>query len=106
MPKEQGVKLEIDIQKEIEKYLDDRKIFHFRPGADATKSGLPDVVVCYKGRFLGLELKKPKTGSAQGHQKLVRKAIKQSGGIAEFPRSIEAVEKILKRVDADSLWER
>ena len=99
-------KLEIDIQKEIENYLDKNKIFHFRSGADGTKSGLPDVVMCYKGRFVALELKKPKTGKAQGHQKTIAKLIEKSGGITAFPRSLKEVIQIIQRIDRDVVWER
>ena len=56
-------------------YLDQRRIFHFRPNADALQSGLPDVIACYRGRFIGLEFKKLKTGRAQGHQKIISKEI-------------------------------
>ena len=99
-------KSEMDIQREIEKYLDSRRIFHFRPGADSTKSGLPDVVVCYEGHFIGLELKKPKTGKAQGHQKIISKEIKKNGGQSFFPRSLEDVEKVLRKIDLDKEWQR
>lgn len=95
-------KLEIDIQHDIESYLNEHRIFHFRPNGN----GLPDVIVCYKGRFIGLELKKPKTGQAQGHQKTIRKEIKENGGISEFPRSLDDIKKILRKVDNDTIWER
>ena len=96
---------EIDIQKEIEEYLDNRRIFHFRPGADSTKSGLPDIVACYQGRFIALELKRPKTGSAQGHQKKVSQEIAKWRYTA-FPRSLDEVERILREVDRDVSWQK
>lgn len=97
---------EIDIQKEIEDYLDKRRIFHFRPGADSTKSGLPDIVACYRGRFISMETKRPKTGRAQGHQKTIAEEIARNGGITSFPRDLETVKKILNNIDRDVLWEK
>jgi Holliday junction resolvase len=97
---------EIYIQKEIEEYLDNKRIFHFRPGADSTKAGLPDIVACYQGRFIALELKRPKTGSAQGHQKIVSREIAKNGGITAFPRSLDEVEIILREVDRDVSWQK
>ena len=99
-------KYEIDIQREIEDYLDSRRIFHFRPGADSTKAGLPDIVACYQGRFIGMELKRPKTGSIQGHQKVVSQEIAKNGGITIFPRLLETVEKTLREIDRDVAWQK
>jgi hypothetical protein len=102
-----NVKSEMDIQEEVEKYLDTLRIYNFRPGADSTKSGHPDVVVCYKGHFVGLELKKPKTGKAQGHQKIIRKEIKKNGGYSFFPRSLDAVKDVLRKIDFEGKeWQR
>jgi hypothetical protein len=97
---------EIDIQREIENYLDERRIFHFRPGADSTKSGLPDIVACYRGRFISMETKRPKTGRAQGHQKTISQEIARNGGIISFPRDLDTVKKILSTIDRDALWEK
>lgn len=98
--------LEIDVQREAETYLDNHRIFHFRPNADALQSGLPDVIACYRGRFIGLEFKKLKTGRAQGHQKIISKEIANSGGITAFPTSLKDVVDILSKLDRDALWER
>ena len=89
--------LEKEIQNEIVDYLKQNRIFFFQNYAD----GLPDIIICYKGRFIGLELKKPKTGRAQGHQKIISKEIRKSGGISAFPTSLTEVKRILKKIDAE-----
>ena len=98
--------LEIDLQRDIEDFLDKNKIYHFRPISGSSSAGQPDVIACYKGRFVGLEVKVPKKGTAQGHQKAIRKLIQQSGGIDEFVRSVDEVKRILKKIDMDVEWER
>ena len=99
---ENTIALEIEIQREIEQYLNDRRIFHFRPNCD----GLPDIVVCYKGRFIGLETKRPNVGRVQGHQKTIGAEITKSGGISIFPRSLEEVIRLFRKVDIDVEWEK
>jgi len=96
------IRAEIDVQVEVENYLNSRRIFNFRPPGN----GLPDVVVCYKGWFIGLEFKKEKTGKAQKHQKIVSKEIINSGGISAFPKSLNDVIKILEKVDKEEQWVR
>ena len=95
--------LEMEVQREIEDYLDDNKIFHFRPGGN----GLPDIVVCYRGRFIGLETKRPNLGKAQGHQIKIGEVIrtKPSEGISIFPRSLQEVKDVLRKVDIDNVWQ-
>ena len=61
MPKE----LEIDFQKRLEDWLNEKKIFNIRHGKD----GVSDIIVCYKGRYVGLECKRPTGGSSQGHHR-------------------------------------
>lgn len=50
-------------------------------GGQFTKSGIPDLIVCHKGYFLGIELKSPK-GHASDLQLHNLKMIDQAGGYA------------------------
>lgn len=70
-------------------------------GAAYTKSGVPDLLVCFKGRFLGIELKSPR-GKVSDLQKHVLTEIGNAGGVAmvlypdqfeDFKRFIEDLEK-------------
>ena len=48
-------------------------------GGRFQKSGIPDLIICHNGKFLGLELKAPK-GKASPLQKAVGKLIIRAGG--------------------------
>ena len=65
-----------------------------------TRSGIPDLIACYKGLFLGLEVKKPETKEeASKLQELNIKWIKEAGGIATVVWTTDMVNKILKDCD-------
>ena len=46
------------VKKKVKKILDDLKAYHFSPmTAGYGRSGVPDIIVCYKGKFIGIECK-------------------------------------------------
>jgi hypothetical protein len=50
-------------------------------GSEFTMAGLPDVIVCWKGRFIGLEVKMPgKKGTVSEVQHLVHGKIRHAEG--------------------------
>lgn len=55
------VRLEKDIQKDILKYLKTIPgiFFYKAQGGAFGKNGIPDIIVCLDGRFLGIEVKRP-----------------------------------------------
>ena len=63
-------------------------------------SGVPDIICCYKGRFLGLEVKLP-TGRLTELQKRAIRKINQAGGIACRVESVEDVKRVIEQVDAE-----
>ena len=63
-------------------------------------SGVPDIICCYKGRFLGLEAKLP-TGRLTELQKRAIRKINQAGGIACRVESVEDVKRVIERVDLE-----
>lgn len=85
---------ESQIQKEIIQFLKEHKIFHFRVNADATTVGIPDIVACYKGVFLGIEVKTP-TGVATKMQEKVREEIYNNQGWHVYARSVDDVRKVM-----------
>lgn len=89
---------ESQIQKEIIQFLKDNKIFHFRVNADATTVGIPDIVACYKGVFLGIEVKTP-TGVATKMQERVKEEIYNSQGWHVYAKSVEDVRKVMFLID-------
>ena len=58
--------------------------------------GVPDLLCCLKGRFIGFEVKLPGEKPSP-RQKVVLKRIKDAGGIAEVVSSVREVERILER---------
>ncbi len=60
--------------------------------------GVPDLLICYKGRFIAFE-DKAADGEATPLQKHNLKLIKKAGGIAEEVRSLVKVRAILDLID-------
>ena len=52
------MKSEQAIQSDILKYLKSVGAYTIKVSA-ATKAGIPDIICCYKGRFIALEVKRP-----------------------------------------------
>jgi Holliday junction resolvase len=58
------------------------------------QSGLPDIVCCYKGRFIAFEVKTDK-GKTTILQEVMLRKIRAAGGIAEVVRSAEEVKAVI-----------
>ena len=61
---------------------------------------MPDIICCYKGRFLGLEVKLS-TGTLTELQKRAIDRINRAGGIASRVESVADVQKIIAKVDEE-----
>ena len=49
---------ESKVKKRVKKILDDLGAYHFSPMATGFgRSGVPDIIACYKGRFIAIECK-------------------------------------------------
>lgn len=103
---------ESTIQKGVIKYLQHLEnlghLYFFRSGAGAVKikgkdkkeryfktgkKGCPDITVCYRGGFYGLEIKSP-TGRQTANQKKAQQAIEQARGKYYLIRDVLEVEKL------------
>ena len=52
------MKPEAKVKKQVKKILDDLGAYHSSPmTAGFGRSGVPDIIACYKGRFIGIECK-------------------------------------------------
>lgn len=59
-------------------------------GGPFARVGVPDLLVCYEGRFIGIELKAPgKKVVAGGPQERELAAIVRAGGVAVVATSVE-----------------
>lgn len=62
--------------------------------AEGVKPGVADIIVVWKGRAIGIELKTAK-GRQSSHQKEWAEAFTLAGGVYHVCRSVEAVADIL-----------
>lgn len=84
---------------EIRKFLSDSGAFWSNvQGGPGSKPGDPDIVVCYKGHYIGLEAKS-ENGVQSPIQKVRETEIIKAGGIYEIVRSVEDVKKVLESVE-------
>ena len=103
--------LEKEIQKviiEYLQYLENRSLLYFfRSGAGAMKldsgryfktgkAGCPDITVCIKGKFVGLEVKTDK-GIQSVSQLNAQRQIEKAGGFYYIVRSVKEVELIINQ---------
>lgn len=65
--------------------------------AMGVKAGVPDLVLCHRGDFICLEVKK-EGGYLSQVQKQVIQQIRDAGGIVYTVRSVEDVEQTLKEL--------
>jgi hypothetical protein len=67
-------------------------------GNKFSQVGVADLLVCYKGRFLAIEIKNEigKTSPLQDANILM---VKKAGGISFVARSVEEVKEIIKDID-------
>lgn len=97
--------LEKDIVAAIKEYLKTlgSDVFFWKEhGGPYGTSGVPDIICCYKGRFLGLEVKLP-NGRLTALQKRAIEKINAAGGIACRVENVEDVRAIIRRADAENI---
>lgn len=96
---------EAQLVSQIKNFLKSRgcyveKIF----GGGFQSAGIPDLIVCYKGLFIAIEVKSPThKGRASDIQKLKIRAIRNSGGIAFITDSLEEVKRIFDCINEDPM---
>ena len=95
--------LERDIVTAIKRYLASlgSDVFFWKEhGSVYGTNGVPDIICCYKGRFLGLECKRP-GGRLTELQKRAIKKINRAGGVACRVESVEDAKRVIERVDLE-----
>ena len=93
--------LERDIVAAIKKYLASlgSDVFFWKEhGGPYGTSGIPDIICCYKGRFVGMECKLP-DGRLTELQKRAINKINRAGGIARRVESVEDAKAIIELID-------
>ena len=93
--------LERDIVAAIKKYLSSlgSDVFFWKEhGGPYGTSGIPDIICCYKGRFVGMECKLP-DGRLTELQKRAIDKINRAGGIARRVERVEDAKAIIELID-------
>lgn len=86
------------IQKSIIKYL--KTISYVVKIISANKSGIPDLLVLYKGRFIAFEVKTPdKKNNVSDLQQHNIDEIVKNGGLAFVVWNLEQVKEIIKGLE-------
>jgi hypothetical protein len=85
------------IKTAVKRWLVERGIWYFLPVSNGMgRHGIPDIICCYQGRFLGLEIKAPgKRRTVTPNQIRELRAIKQAGGIALIVDDLQILEQAL-----------
>ena len=89
---------EKDFENKIKKFLKDNDIFYVKFFANAyTPSGVPDILACHNGNFLGIEVK-AEGGKVSELQKVKLNEIAEAGGgaVVVFPSGFELFKKYIK----------
>lgn len=89
---------EKSIENKIKKYLESKGAYYFKHhGNQFSQVGVPDIIVCFKGRFIGIEVKN-ETGKTSPLQDINLKMINNAGGIGIVARKVEDVSKIMEEL--------
>lgn len=64
-------------------------------GSQYGRAGVPDLIVCYEGRFYALEVKKPEGGRVSRLQEIEIERIRKARGIATVVRSVEDARAVV-----------
>lgn len=87
---------EADVKKEIVAYLKSVGAWYDNPVRTGYgRRGVPDIVVCYRGRFLAIEVKRDATKKPTAWQQREFVAIHEAGGFAATVWCVEQVKSLI-----------
>lgn len=91
---------ETQLVEAIKKYLKTvPELFHWKEhGGQFGTAGIPDIIVCYRGRFLAFEVKTQR-GKPSVLQTATIRQIMRAGGIATVVRSVGEVREIIEALE-------
>ena len=95
---------EKNIENRIKTYLRSKGAYCVKyHGNQFSQVGVPDLLVCYKGMFLGIEVKN-ETGRTSPLQDVNIKQIEKAGGISFVARCLTDVKNIIDYIDGKFHW--
>lgn len=91
--------LEKNVENKIKRWLQSKHIYFFKVhGSSFMQPGIPDIIACVNGRFVGIEVKNEgKLNTQSEQQKIHEELIKQSGGIFILADCLDTVKDELCR---------
>ena len=90
------------IKKELRRYLSDIGAFWSNvQGGPGSKPGDPDMVICYEGRYIGIEAK-TRDGKQSEIQRLRQGEIQRAGGLYWVIRSLDELKERIKEIQCQS----
>ena len=85
------------LQNKVTNLLNEKDIYYVKVwGGGYQSAGIPDLLICYKGVFIGCELKVNAKITAQQLEHLYK--IKESGGIALITRELSALKEVINKI--------
>lgn len=94
---------EKNFENRVKKFLKEQGVWFLKywGGGTYTKSGIPDLLACCNGHFLGIELKAPK-GKASELQMHTLKQIDKAGGFAIllYPKHFDDFKEFIKTLNS------
>lgn len=97
---------EKNFEEKVKKYLKEKGCWFIKywGGGGFTKSGIPDLLVCCNGWFLGIELKAP-NGKASELQLYNLRQIEKSGGVGIllYPKDFEQFKQFIEHLQIGEL---
>ena len=97
--KKNGKKEATNLQRKVQEYLVSKGAYEFKVhGSAYMKSGIPHIISCYKGLFIGIECKIGKNKMSK-LQEEHRDQILAAGGIHILAYNLEDVKKIIEKID-------
>lgn len=83
-------------KEKVIRYLDEIGAWHFAPSMfGAGRNGIPDRVVCYRGKFIGIEIKAGENKPTPWQERCLREIV-EAGGVAIWGTA----EKIIRELHA------
>ena len=96
--KNKGKKKETKLQKKVQDYIESIGGYCFKVhGSAYMKAGIPDVICCYKGYFIGIECKVD-NNTMTSLQEEHRDMIVRAGGIHILAYKLEHVKLVIERI--------
>lgn len=93
--------LEKVIENKIKDYLFEKGAYYFKVhGSSFMEKGIPDIICCYKGYFIGIEVKAPgKLRNQSEYQKIHMRNILKAGGWHILVDNVDVVKSTLATID-------